>query len=563
MESPGAPTSMNFFNAKKLWASMARKLVNRGDLVTVGKLADAKTIKSFKDDIKVVKRTLKALEKEVGGLRTGQGVDWSGEEAPKVEQESELFDGAMRLWREGRTVEAVRSLERNVGLATRPEEVRGFQAALAFAAGAEERAKEYLEAAVACISPERTTLYWGPDPIISNAYWSRAMQAGGRESKTFMWLHYSINRREDFDLYVEDVMPSWLGVKNGDDLARHGILPNVLAFLHLVRHASVVHLPCSGSFLGKTSFWKLEAPLFRKAGIKTVVMPYGGDYYCYSRVQDPSVRFGLLANYPGLARLEASMQERLTYWQAEADCILCGYMVDAMGRWDVTTFNFFHIDTELWKAREAYSQADGRNGAVSIVHTPNHRGFKGTEFLVNAVEELKREEGLLIDLRLLERVPNSEVRRVIGESDILAEQFIATAYAMSGMEGMAGGLPVMANLHDEYYTRVYRRYSFLNECPILSTTPENLKDNLRLLITRPALREALGKAGRQYVEKYHSFEAARHLFGRIYERIMEGKESDLIQLFHPLSSEHARSHAKVSHPLVENRLPADSPWRGG
>ena len=98
---------------------------------------------------------------------------------------------------------------------------------------------------------------------------------------------------------------------------------------------------------------------------------------------------------------------------------------------------------------------------------------------MDAVEKLKV-KGLKIELVLLEKVPNDRVRELMQECDILAEQFIATAYAFSGIEGMASGLPVMANLESEYYTRVYRRYSFLNECPILSTTPETLEQNLEL-----------------------------------------------------------------------------------
>ena len=37
---------------------------------------------------------------------------------------------------------------------------------------------------------------------------------------------------------------------------------------------------------------------------------------------------------------------------------------------------------------------------------------------------------------------------------------------------MASGLPVLANLDHEAYTTVFRRYAFLNECPILSSSPE-------------------------------------------------------------------------------------------
>jgi hypothetical protein len=115
---------------------------------------------------------------------------------------------------------------------------------------------------------------------------------------------------------------------------------------------------------------------------------------------------------------------------------------------------------------------------------------------------------------------------------------------------------VMSNLEHEAYTRVFRRYAFLNECPILSTTPENLTQNLRVLVKNPKLREELGRAGRKYVEKYHSYEMAQYLFGSIYEKIIRGRDVDLMNLFHPLTSEFNRRKPLVQHPLIENRLPA-------
>jgi glycosyltransferase involved in cell wall biosynthesis len=159
-------------------------------------------------------------------------------------------------------------------------------------------------------------------------------------------------------------------------------------------------------------------------------------------------------------------------------------------------------------------------------------------------------------LLLIEGKQNEEVRRIMrDEADILAEQFIDTHYALSGIEGMASGLPVLANLDYELYTRLFRRYSYLNECPILSTSPETLQDNLRLLVTNPCLRENLGRAGRQYVEKYHSEKTAQYMFGAIYDKIWYGKELDLMNLFHPLMSEYNLRNP-VQHPLIENKLPA-------
>lgn len=400
------------------------------------------------------------------------------------------------------------------------------------------------------LTPRRhARLIWGPTPLISYKYWSNAMRAAGCESETLMWTYYpSINKREDYDRYFEDLVPRLFG----PPALRKAMSP-WFALLHIVRHGRVLHLPFTGGPLGRTWLWRLEAPILRWAGVRTVVTAYGADAYRYSTVIDTSLRHGLLLSYPEAARHEAQIARHVEYWNRHADVVSVGLMVDGAGRWDVATISAFVIDCKQWRAKSAYSQADGRNAPVKVMHTPNHRGFKGTEFLVAAVEAL-REEGLQVELVLVEKMPNDRVRELMAETDILAEQFIATGYAMSGIEGMASGAVVMSNLEHESYTRLYRRYSFLNECPVVSTTPETLKRNLRALVTQPALREALGRAGRAYAEKYHSFEAAQALFGAIAEKL-SGGDVDLMGFYHPLKpGAYNHRYPVIDHPLVESRL---------
>ena len=141
-------------------------------------------------------------------------------------------------------------------------------------------------------------------------------------------------------------------------------------------------------------------------------------------------------------------------------------------------------------------------------------------------------------------------------ADVLAEQFIATGYGLSGVEGLASGIVVMANLDQELYTRVFRRYSFLQECPVVSTTPESLARNLRALVTHPRLREELGKAGRAYAEKYHGYEVSQYMFGAVYDKLLRQRDVDLLNLFHPIHGEFNRRRPLVRHPLVDSRLPA-------
>jgi glycosyltransferase involved in cell wall biosynthesis len=406
----------------------------------------------------------------------------------------------------------------------------------------------------AAILPSRARKYfiWGSAPLLNNKYWSNALREQGLHSITLMQYYFKINKRDDFDFYVEDFAPKLL-----PRVVRMG-LGTCLALIFTLREAKVVHISFNGFLLGHTPFWRLESFLFRVAGVKVIVMPFGADAFMYSKLMDPSLRYGLLASYPKYARSEDTIEKYVTHWTKYADIVIPGIIIDGMGRWDVTTNEIFAIDTASWKSKVEYSKNNGINGSVKVLHAPNHTGFKGTEFVIDAVEQLKQ-EGLLVDLILLQGVPNEKVKEVMQSADILIEQLIITGYALNAIEGMASGLTVLSNLDQEAYTRVFRRYAFLNECPILSTSPESVVGNLRLLVKNPALRNELGQAGRKYVEKYHSSEAMQYLFGSIYDKILYGKSVDLLNLFHPLKSEYNKRKSYIQHPLVENKLPSDYP----
>lgn len=395
---------------------------------------------------------------------------------------------------------------------------------------------------------KRRKIVFGTTPIISNKYWSRALRELGIDSITLMSGYYLINKIDDYDIYYNDLIPHILKIRFIER-----IVTPFFVWLYIIRNAKVMVMPFHGVILGNSLFWRLEYFLLRINKIKTILIPYGADAYMYSRVKDPSLQNGLLLSYPKASLIEDEITRKVMFWSKYADSVITGFMgCDGMSRWDFLLFQYTQIDSKEWRCKDKYSRNNGKNGVVKIIHTPNHRGFKGTEFLIQAVGELKK-EGLNIELVLLEKVPNSKVRELMLEVDILAEQFIATAYALSGIEGMASGLPVMANLDNEVYTTVFRRYSFLNECPVLSTTPETIKDNLRLLITNPKLREELGRAGRQYVEKYHSYEMAQYMFTSIFKKL-DGEDIDLMNLYHPILGEYPKRKPYVQHPLVNNRF---------
>lgn len=392
-------------------------------------------------------------------------------------------------------------------------------------------------------SNKKPRLVWGSTPIINNTYWSNSMVKAGYESETFTTDFYGkINKRDDWDKILSE---------------EYKYIPRILkpfvAFLHAIFLYEVFFIPFSGFFLGSTYARSFQAQLLKLSKKKVVLLSYGSDSYVYRRVKSTATIHGLLMSYPQASKLQNEISKNVDYWCKYADAVIGGFMSpDGFGRWEVLVGKLF-IDTELWKPSNKLSMADGANDSVVIVHAPNHKGIKGSEFVAETILKLKN-EGLKIDYRLLEGIQNEEVRRILrNEADILVEQLIFTGHGMNGLEGMASGLPTISNLEDDNYIMPMRRWSYFNECPIVSATPENLTDILRKLITRPKLRHELGKAGRKYVEKYQSLDSSQYLFENVIEYLY-GRKKSLINLYHPLLGEYPNRSPKIKHPLINNRI---------
>jgi glycosyltransferase involved in cell wall biosynthesis len=395
------------------------------------------------------------------------------------------------------------------------------------------------------VKKQKTKIIWGPVPMISYKYWSKAMKVHGFDSITLVSGIYHIHDKKDFDLYFEDIVPRFFQFHT---LVTRMVFGPLFSYMYTVKYTKLINISYMGGFLGNTPIWFFENFLYKLADIKVVVSGFGGDLYMYSKLLDQSLKHVLLMSYPKKAKEELLVRKKVDYWSKNADAIINGIQLDGIGRWSCLPVNMITIGNDKIQNYKNVKV----NKIVTIVHSPNHRGFKGTEFIIKAIDELK-EEGYRINFILLENIPNGKVLKILKEeADILVEQIIFSGYAMSGIEGMASSIPVLSNLSNETYTQLFRRYSYLNECPILSTTPENIKENIKLLIENKQLRDELGKLGIDYVKKYHSEEAAQYMYGKIYNQLLNDVDEDLINMFHPLKSEYNQKNY-IKTPLVNNQ----------
>ncbi len=174
---------------------------------------------------------------------------------------------------------------------------------------------------------------------------------------------------------------------------------------------------------------------------------------------------------------------------------------------------FWPLDLQADKGRKfAPRYPDAVSTApVRIIHAPNHRHFKGTRHLLEAVERI-RQDGIKLDLQLVENVPNSEALEIYRSADLIFDQCLIGFHGYFAIEAMAMGKPVIA------YIRKPQQYLLWpEECPLINAPADRLETVLRELIVDRARLHRLGTAGRRYVERHYTLEAFADRLQRAYK----------------------------------------------
>lgn len=342
----------------------------------------------------------------------------------------------------------------------------------------------------------KPSVLWGPVPIPNIRYSALADRLYGYRSETLVYDVYTISARDDFD----HVLDRWMRVPGLRTFVPYG------AFLWAAVRFDIFGFFFDGGLLQATPFWRTELVLLRLAGKRIVVYPYGGDARLPSRTRAAD-RWNAYTDVPvgEEDRNEAVVMKHLTAFGRHANVILaCNDLVEDLPRVDgVLRYPF---DLHDWIPVETRD-----DGTVTVVHAANHRHYKGTRYVIEAVERLQA-EGLPVELVLVEGMANAEARSLYERADIIASDFLIGGYALFAIEGMALGKPVLCYLPD----RLKPFHPEWSDAPIVNASPDTLADRLRELVLDPKRRLTLGRAGPAYVRKNHSLESVGRDMDAVY-----------------------------------------------
>lgn len=344
---------------------------------------------------------------------------------------------------------------------------------------------------------------WGVTPILTLPLKARADRVLGIESHSLVFVTYYIARKFDFNLQ-----------STLERLQRHGgglIKPfeNLLLAWAIWRY-DVFHFFYDQGLTSRATRFGVnpaELDLLRAAGKRVYLYAYGADV----RRREPTLKFGkwnFCSDCPEPGKFCACTEDNAPIMAAMCEKVTAAVALGDMLAYvpNARNMHYWPIDLELVPLAPPPSM----DGPLRIAHAPNHSHFKGSRYLEAAIERL-RAQGRAIEYITVQGVPNTEVIRLFGEADLIADQFIGGAYGYTALEAMARGKPVMT------YVRSPDLVEAVAECPLINVTPDTLEEILLWCLDNRARLAAIGAQGRAYAERWHSIDAVAERLGRMYE----------------------------------------------
>lgn len=283
-------------------------------------------------------------------------------------------------------------------------------------------------------------------------------------------------------------------------------------FIWAVLKYDIFESPFTGGVLSLALLRKLEFILLKILAKKVVVYGYGSDCQIPSVMKKMS-QYNAYMDFPDEPDLVQENYIRANIARANryADVLFASYA--KLGE----KMLMIPIPAELTKWHYTPQK---KKKIVTLLHSTNHRIYKGTRFIIQAVEALQK-KGLPVKLILVEGKTIKDCYRLYLKSDIFIPHIIGGWYGSTPCEGMALGRPVICYL-DRKIEKLY--HYFARECPIVNANPDTLKEKITTLVGDFELRQKIGLRGVDFVHKYHSFEIAGKMRILVYEKIWRGEK---------------------------------------
>jgi glycosyltransferase involved in cell wall biosynthesis len=158
-----------------------------------------------------------------------------------------------------------------------------------------------------------------------------------------------------------------------------------------------------------------------------------------------------------------------------------------------------------------YRPSPVNNNKLLIVHAPTSPEYKGSRYIIAALEDLKGQYDF--EFRLIQGMAHEEAKAVYAQADLIVDELYAGSYGLLTVESMAMGKPVITWVCD------FMKEKYPPELPILSANRDNIREKIEYALNNREMLSELGKRGVEYVAKYHDIRMAIHKYIDVYGKL--------------------------------------------
>jgi glycosyltransferase involved in cell wall biosynthesis len=247
-----------------------------------------------------------------------------------------------------------------------------------------------------------------------------------------------------------------------------------------------------------------DLPLLKKLGKTTIMHHWGSDVRIYSKAykNNPYVKVKKTN--------EKKITKKLKFFSEYiSHCIVSDFELYYYVKEFYENVHFIKQAIDLKKYKVNYKKIN--NDKITIVHAPTSPEIKGTKYIVDAIELLKKEYN--IEFKLVKGLSHSEAKKIYREADLIIDQLLLGSYGLFSIEAMAMGKPVVTWISD------FMKEKYPDDLPIISANPDSIKNKLKYILENRDMLLEIGKNGRKYIEKHHDKEKVVKNLINLYEDI--------------------------------------------
>jgi glycosyltransferase involved in cell wall biosynthesis len=148
-----------------------------------------------------------------------------------------------------------------------------------------------------------------------------------------------------------------------------------------------------------------------------------------------------------------------------------------------------------------------------IMHAPSVKATKGTQYIRQAIEDLKK-AGLDFEYIEVFGISHEEAVQMYSMADIIIDQLMMGSHGAFACEAMALGKPVICYILDELLS------TYPPGFPIINANPGTIVEVLEEIICSPEKRYEIGKKSRKYAEEVHDIRVVAKKLLAIYNAAM-------------------------------------------